>query len=464
MGNTVIAIEFGTTKIACMAAEKNNDQIVATAYRETESDGIIRGEIMNVKTVFNKTKDLLDAISSDIGSPVDSAIVGISGQFIKTIVTSRTVQRENCNELITEDEIESISRSIQLYRVSPDEVIIKSIPQYYNIDDNMNEPDPEGMTGSQIEAVYKLVVGRSRAMENMKITMGKLGIDIRSIVLRPIASAESVLSEDEREVGTAIVDIGGGTTELAIVKDGIVRHVAVIPFAGNTVTEDIKQTFGVTFRNSERIKIKEASCLLNNNISGKTIKFRDSESMIPVKQITKVVEARMVEILEAVLYEIRQSGMSDQIPGGIVFTGGGAQMQHLASLARIMSGKNVRIAYPGNQISSTSCKQAFTYGAASLVGMILHYYRNHEDKIEEEAGDSMPDTADIADTRTGNKGNEEAAVQESTGESGTASANAEVSEKQSAAAEQGSGKKKTNFISSFFGKISKAIDNIDPEA
>lgn len=390
MENYTIAIDFGSSKIACAVAEQSDQGIKIIAYKEAESEGINKGEIVNIQKVIDVTKSLIDSIASEIESEISNIIVGVSGQYIQTISTTKKRTRKNRMELISQVEVEELTEDAQKQRTKPEETVLLVIAQSYNIDDLIGEIDAIGIPGTEIEGSFKLIIGRAKALENTRVTLNKLNLKPTEYILKSNAVAKAVLNEDETEVGVTLVDIGGGSTDILIIKDNIIRYAAVIPFGGNTITEDIRHAFGISLKNAELLKIQLSSCYSdlipdNKNISIKGVGGRDNKQ-ISRKALSLVVEARMVEIVEAIEYEIEKSTYKDSLSAGMVITGGGARLLHLPNLIKATLGINLRIAYPDENIAVGSCDEANSHTASVAVGLAIMGINSEKDIANKREG------------------------------------------------------------------------------
>ena len=372
MEKYIVALDFGSSKIACVAAQKLEYGVRILTYRVAESSGVTKGEISNIKQAIEIAKNLLAQTANEIDADITNVVVGISGQYIKTIDATNEKVRKEPESLISEEEIKELTDEMKNYKLDNEEHIIHVIPQCYNVDDIMGETEPVGMTGEKIQAVYKLVVGKNRVARNLSTTLSMTGIKPDLISFNGIASSNAILTDDEREVGVATVDIGGGTTEITIIKDNVIKYCKTIPFGGNSVTEDIRRAFGVSYKNAEQLKTQLGSCFSDLISDTKSVAVKNGNliKQIKLKSISLVIEARMVEILQAVDYEINRSGLAEEIPSGILFTGGGATIMHLANLGKQMFRQDVRIANPLNIVKDSS-EDAFNFEASTVVGLAL---------------------------------------------------------------------------------------------
>ena len=261
MEKTISVIDLGTTKVVCLTGTKTTEGYKVIASCEAPSQGILRGEVVNNQSVLNTLRPLLEELEAKTGKPVKEVTVGIAGQYIRCKSVSSTNNRSNCKEEISREEIDRMWRNMYHSRVDPGEEVLHVVPQSYHVDEYRDMPDPVGMYGSCIEANYKLFIGKSVSAEHTKRCIENIGLKLSKLILEPLATAEAVLHEDEKELGVAMIDIGGGTTDVLVYQDNIVRHTAVIPFGGNVITEDIRQGCEVTSRQAEQMKIQYGSVM-----------------------------------------------------------------------------------------------------------------------------------------------------------------------------------------------------------
>ncbi|NLA15592.1 MAG: cell division protein FtsA [Bacteroidales bacterium] len=350
MKKTISVIDLGTTKVVCLTGIKTPEGYKVLAACEAPSEGIMRGEVVNNQSVLNTLKPLLEELEARTGEPVEEAIVGIAGQYVRCSSVSSNTNRPDHNKEISEEEIRTMWRNMYNSRVKPGEEVLHVVPQSYHIDEYRDLTNPVGVCGSSIEANYKIFIGKSVSAEHTKRSIENAGVKLNKLILEPLATAEAVIQEDEKELGVVMVDIGGGTTDLLVYHDNIVRHTAVIPFGGNVITEDIRQGCQVTFRHAEQMKIQYGSCYVDLAPENKAIVISGIGGREPreisFKFLSRIIEARVDEILEAVLYEINQSGYGDRLPAGIVLTGGGSLLTHLVPFIKFKTGYEARVARP----------------------------------------------------------------------------------------------------------------------
>ncbi|MFA6334511.1 MAG: cell division protein FtsA [Bacteroidales bacterium] len=375
MRKHVAAIDLGTTKVVSLVGEKTESGYKIVAFKEAPSKGVMRGEVVNIQNVLDSLIPTLQEIKQEDGIEVSEVYVGIAGQNIKCNTARHSRNRGKSDELISEKEIAEMEQEMFNSRVSAGEKILHVMPQSYNVDDHIGVKDPVGMTGTQIEGDYKIFIGKINSVEHSKLVINRAGLTLRELILEPVASARAVLTEDEMELGVAMVDMGGGTTDLLIYEDNIVRHTAVIPFGGNSITEDLRQGCGISSRNAEQMKIQYGSCYSDYAPENKTVIIpgiggRESRE-VSFKVIAGIIEARVEEIIDAIMYEIENSGYQDKLRAGIVITGGGAQLTYLCNYVKYKTGYDTRIAAPNNSITFDSCDGVCKPSSSTAVGLIL---------------------------------------------------------------------------------------------
>lgn len=393
MSNYVAAIDLGTTKVATIVGEKSAGGIKIIAYSEYPSNGIKRGEVLNIQKVLNALTPTIEDVNRQLEDEefeLEEVFVGIAGQAIRCTSASNKKIRMFPQDIITEKEVRAWTQEMYNYSVKPDERVLHVIPQSYNVDEHMYITEAAGMIGKDIEAFFRLFVGRANAVKSCKEVISRKGLSIKRMFLEPIASARAVISENDMELGVAVLDIGGGTSDLLIIEDNIIRHTAVIPFGGNSITEDIRQVCGVSFKDAEVLKKQHGSCLSEYAQQTKVINIpgRDgtTSKQISFKLLSSVIEARISEILATVAYEIEQSGYKDKLRSGIRITGGSSRINHLQILAKHILGIEVSLAQPDSYcIMSTSVDDVFKPSCATAVGLILKGFDVLEADEDEES-------------------------------------------------------------------------------
>ena len=377
MSNLITAIDFGSSKIAVAVGELTPSGIRIRSYYDAPSAGIKGGEIVNDLKVIDALKPLLCKAEDECGEPIKSAVISLSGKFLHADEISCRNQRKDCEKYITEEEIRLISAKQFEREVPGDEMIFDVIPQRFNVDDQigLRIKDVIGMSGETLESFFKVYSGKSSLFNKRKKILGECGIYVKKVILSNIASAAAVLTRQEMENGVALVDMGKNLTEIAIVKDNIIRQLYTVPFGGDAVTNDIKTVTNLTYEWSENIKQRFGNCLEEYTAENKQLVLRGEDNVedgtVELSLLSRVIEARMSEIFDAVNYVIEQSGYSSKLPSGVVLTGGCSYMEHITQLARILLDKKVRLAAPRSSITPDSAIGAMDAFSSTVVGLVI---------------------------------------------------------------------------------------------
>ena len=357
----VVGLDIGTTKIACFVGRKNeHGKIEIIAMGKSESLGVGRGVVENIdKTVQSILSAVKITESNQEGRlKIANVNVGIAGQHIKSMQHRGIYNRRDRHGEISQKDVDHFIEDMYNMVMSPGEEIITVIPQEYIVD-NLNEiKEPIGMPGSRLEANFHIITGQVHNVMNIRKCVDRAGLKVKDIILEPIASADAVLSDEEKEAGVVLVDIGGGTTDVAIFQDGLIRHTAVIPFGGNIITQDIKEGCKIMQKPAEALKVRFGSALAMETKDNEVVCIPGLRGRQPkeitLKNLASIIQARMEEIIDLVFYEIKNSGYQKKLIGGIVVTGGGAQLQQLPQLIEFMTGMDTRIGYPNEHLANTN--------------------------------------------------------------------------------------------------------------
>ncbi len=377
----VAAIDIGTTKIATIIGKKDEaGHIDIIGLGETVSTGVKRGVVLNIEETVQAIQKAVDEAEKMAGLKITEAFVGIAGQHIKSIKSRGTINADARSEEITQADVDRLIDNMHGIPISPGEEIIHIIPQSFLVDNEADIKNPVGMCGKRLEANFHIVIGQTTAVNNIKKCVRRCGIEPIGTVLEPLASSRAILTEDEKEIGVALVDIGGGTTDIAIYYDGIIRHTAVVPFGGYVITNDIKQIFSILERQAEALKTQHGSALPGTQeddclISIPGLKGRDAK-VISLNHLASIIQARIDEIFGAIEYQIEASGFGDKLGAGIVITGGGALLKNLPQRVSYITGKDVRLGYPNEYLISEVIKDINQTRFATGVGLILLGFEN----------------------------------------------------------------------------------------
>ena len=378
-----VGLDIGTTKIVVMVGEKNQfNKVKILGVGKSQSLGVHRGVVNNITQTIQSIKIAVDEAQSKSGVDVKEVAVGIAGQHIRSLQHSDYITRENPDEVINENDIDKLIDQVYKLVMLPGEEIIHVLPQDFKVDGQSEIKEPIGMYGGRLEANFHIVVGQVSSIRNIGKCIKSAGLEMGDITLEPLASSDAVLSEEEKEAGVALIDIGGGTTDVAIFKDGIIKHTAVIPFGGNVITEDIKEGCSIIGNQAEQLKIKFGSAWPGENkdseiVSIPGLRGRDPKE-ISLKTLSKIINARVVEIIEQAYLEIKNYGHEDskkKLIAGIVLTGGGSQLRHLKQLAEYVTGMDTRIGFPGEHLAGDSNEYNPIYSTA--VGLLMKAIENN---------------------------------------------------------------------------------------
>ncbi len=393
-----VGLDIGTTKIVAMIGRRNEyGKIEILGTGKAKSLGVHRGVVNNITQTIQSIQAAVDEAIAVSGIKIHEAVVGIAGQHIRSLQHSDYITRPNSEEVINDEDLEKLEKQVYKLVMLPGEEIIHVLPQEFKVDGQSEITEPVGMYGGRLEANFHVVVGQVSSIRNIGRCIKSAGLDLAGITLEPLASAEAVLSNEEKEAGVALIDIGGGTTDLAIFKNGIIRHTAVVPFGGNVITEDIKEGCSIIEKQAELLKTKFGSAWPGENkeneiVSIPGLRGRDPKE-ITLKNLSKIIHARVVEIVEQVFMEIKNYGHEEpkkKLIAGIVLTGGGAQLKHLKQLVEYITGMDTRIGYPNENLAGDSDESLSSPQYATAVGLLMNGLnklekdKNKESKIPDD--------------------------------------------------------------------------------
>ncbi|MBP5504921.1 MAG: cell division protein FtsA [Bacteroidales bacterium] len=385
MNDYLVAVELCTSKVAMAVAEAGTNGIKVLHHKVVPvTKGMSRGDVQNTQRIIEALSRCKRDIESEFGETITDVILCSGSQSLRTMDYTLRAKRSG-NNLISPEELQQWREQAFQADVVAGESVLEAIPQAYDIDDSIgNPPDSvEGMAGKNVEARYRLILGKTTADRNKRDVVEKCGMKVVRSVLSPIGSAIATLNENELENGVALLDIGAGTTDVVVVKDRIIRFVGVIPFAGNTVTSDIRYHTCLTTDVAEIIKMKYGNCIDEGLTENKKLVVQGvgggETKDVPLDFLQQIVEARVSEILEAAYYLIEKSGYINKIPTGLVITGGTAYMEHIKELARAITGMRVRLANAQGNISEISKTSCFDTTACSILGALIDSFNNESE-------------------------------------------------------------------------------------
>ncbi len=401
--NYAVGLDIGTTKIVAMIGCYNEyGKMEILGIGKAKSLGVHRGVVNNITQTIQSIQQAVQAAEEDSGMKISEAVAGIAGQHIRSLQHSDYITRKDGEEVINDQDIDTLCNQVHKLVMLPGEEIIHVLPQDYKVDGQAEISEPRGMYGARLEANFHVVVGQVTSIRNIGRCIKSAGLELAGITLEPLASSNAVLSQEEKEAGVALIDIGGGTTDLAIFKDGIIRHTAVIPFGGNVITEDIKEGCSIIEKQAEMLKIKFGSAWPGENKDNEIVSIPGLRGREPkeitLKNLSKIIHARVVEIIEQVYAEIKAYGHEEQkkkLIAGIVITGGGAELKHLKQLVEYTTGMDTRIGYPNEHLAGNSDPETTSPIYATAVGLVLNSLQKHRKPIQEveEVVDEMEPVA-----------------------------------------------------------------------
>jgi len=371
----VVGLDIGTTKIVAIVGRRNEfGKIEILGMGKSESFGVARGVVQNIDQTVQSIRTAVAEAETKSGVDIKVVNVGIAGQHIKSMQSRGSKTRVSIEDEIAQKDIDALIDDMFKLMMQPGEEIIHVLPQEYIIDNEQGIKNPIGMAGIRLEANFHIITGQIAAARNIYKCVHKAGLEVSELTLEPLASADAVLSAEEKEAGVVLVDIGGGTTDIAIFQDGIIRHTAVIPFGGNVITEDIKEGCTIIKSQAELLKIKFGSALASENQENEIVSIPGlrgrAHKEISVRNLSAIIQARMEEIVEHVYYEIKNSGYEKKLIAGIVVTGGGAQLKHVPQLVEYITGMDTRVGYPNEHLAKGTQDVASPM-FATAVGLVM---------------------------------------------------------------------------------------------
>lgn len=399
-----VGLDIGTTKIVAMIGRNNEyGKMEILGIGKARSLGVHRGVVNNITQTIQSIQQAVQEAEADSGLKIEEVVVGIAGQHIRSLQHSDYITRPDSEEVIGEKDIDTLCNQVHKLVMLPGEEIIHVLPQEFKVDGQAEITEPIGMYGGRLEANFHVVVGQISSIRNIGRCVKSAGLELAGVTLEPLASANAVLSQEEKEAGVALLDIGGGTTDLAIFKDGIIRHTSVIPFGGNVITDDIKEGCSIIEKQAELLKIKFGSAWPGENKENEIVSIPGLRGREPkeisLKNLSRIIHARVVEIIEQVYLEIKNYGHQEQkkkLIAGIVITGGGAQLKHLKQLVEYITGMDTRIGYPNEHLAGDTDRENTSPLYATAVGLVLNSLNKKTEKkkvakAEEKNEEPLPE-------------------------------------------------------------------------
>ena len=414
VNDIIVGLDIGTTKIACFIGKRaENDKVKIIGFGKTPSKGVERGVVKNIKDTARSIQKAVEMASEQAGVPVSEVYVGIAGQHIKSSQNMGTVIIPPEHKFIEQEDLDRLIEEQHNIMLNPGEDIIHIFPQNYVVDGEELSPDvePVGVAGKQLKSTFHIVTGNTMNLLNIHDSVERAGLTTKGVVLEPIASAYAVLDDTDRNAGVALVDIGGGTTDIAIFNESVIRHTTVLPLAGNAITTDIKEGCKILREQAETLKTRFGSCLPQNVSENDIISIPGLRTQPPreisMRTLAGIIKARTETILEQVDYEIKKSHLEKHIFAGIVLTGGGAQLRHIKELTEYITGIDTRIGLPDEHLDKDSDPEIINPMYATGIGLVLYGFheldeqrRHHQDSSDGD--EQQPEVTETPEPATSN--------------------------------------------------------------
>lgn len=385
----IVGLDIGTTKVCAIVGKRNeHGKIEVLGMGKAESLGVIRGEVRNIEKTVKAINEAVEKarqslMKNGIKLEIHSVHVGIAGQHIKSLQHRNSISLGDKNEEISKEDVARLIKDTYKLALAPGDEIIHVLPQEYTVDDIGDVYEPIGMSGVRLTSNFHIITGNVDAIKNIYKSVERAGLEVADLILEPLSSSDAVLTSEELEAGVCLVDIGGGTTDVAIFKNGIIRHTAVIPFGGNIITKDVEEGCNVLRNQAEALKVKFGSALADENKENEIVCIPSFHGRPPkevsVKNLAMVIQARVEEIFETVLYEIKSSGLEKKLNAGIVITGGGSQLKHLDKLVEYVTSLDTRIGYANEHLGQSGVEEIKSPIYATGVGLVLKGFKSLEE-------------------------------------------------------------------------------------
>lgn len=396
----VAAIDLGTTKIVSIIGKKNaNEKLQIISFSKAPSTGIKRGVVLNIEETIASIQRTIEEVQLNSGIIFSDVFVGIAGQHIRSVRNRGYINLNDVDHVVNIEDVQKLIDDMYKIPTEIGEEILHVLPQNFIVDNEAGIKNPIGMSGKRLEANFHIVIGQTASAKNIEKCVNRVDLVVSDLILEPLASAEAVLTEDEKEAGVVLVDIGGGTTDVAVFFDGIVRHTAVIPFGGNVITNDIKEGCSILLRQAEQLKVQFGSALGDIAPEDKIVTIPGISGREPkeisFKSLAYIIQSRMEEIIDYVTFEVENSGYAEKLSAGIVLTGGGALLRHLSQLVKFKTGYDVRIGYPNEHLTADSSDEINSPTYSTAIGLVLKGFEHVETyiKVKQENNEKVDPTS-----------------------------------------------------------------------
>lgn len=396
-----VGLDIGTTKVCALVAAKdlNSKTLKILGFGIAESDGLHRGVVVNIDKTVKSINLAVTQAEQQSGIKIKDVVVGIAGDHIESFQTRGIVGISNQTHEISKQDVERLLDDTRKVAIPAERKIIHVMPQDFIIDGQDGINDPVGMSGVRMEANVHIVTGLATAIQNIYRCVERAGLNVKDLVLEPIASSKACLTEEEKEVGVCLIDIGGGTTDVAIFEENIIRFTSVFGIAGRQVTDDIRKALGVVVSQSERVKRDYGHSFLPSIMKDEVIMIPGISGRKPLElkktELCQIIQPRMEELFEFALAEIRKSGYANRLGAGIVLTGGTTLLRGTEELAQSIFGMPVKIGFPTSISYTGLAPEVESPVYSTSVGLALYGLsdENEDNKISSEI-------KDISNTKT----------------------------------------------------------------
>jgi cell division protein FtsA len=401
MDNIIVGLDIGTTKVcAVVAGTDEHGRMNILGVGRSPSEGMMRGVVTHIDKTIRSISAAIAEAESQSGVAIKSVIVGIAGDHIQSFQSRGVVGISGPDHEVTQADIDRLIEDTKRIALPSDRKIIHVIPQEFIIDGQDGVYDPLGMSGVRMEANVHIITGLVSAAQNIYKCVQRAGLEVSDMVLEPLASSYAVLDDEEKEVGIALLDVGGGTTDLAVFEERTIRHTAVIGIAGKKVTDDIRKGLGILTDQAEKLKKEHGSSYAPSVVSNETIVLPGVGGRAPLeidkRLLAQIIQPRMEEIFEIAALEIKRSGYSKHLSGGVVLTGGGALVRDSADLAREVLGMPVKIGIPTG-FAGGLVREVENPAYATAVGLVIHGLKHHNRQPAESGSKKHAGMRSMAD-------------------------------------------------------------------
>ncbi len=397
--NIIAAIDVGTTKIVVLVGRRDSEgHIEVIGYGRTESKGVRRGAVLNIDEATNSIRTAVQQAEEQSGFKITEAYVGIAGQHIRSDRQVCSKYRNSANDPITQEDVDSLINQMHEVPTQMGEEVLHILPQKYKVDGEDCIKNPVGISGKKLEGDFHIVFGQTAAANNLRRCVENNGIKVKNLILEPLASATAVLTNDDKELGVALVDIGGGTTDVAVFKNGHICNTAVIPFGGDIITSDIKEGCKILERQAESLKVQRGQAIVTPDIKNVAVTIPSSGGLKPKEislvNLAEIIQVRMVELIATVKQILEIAGIKDKLGAGVVLTGGGSMMRYLINLFSYGTALEVRTGVPNLHIKTKIEKVTVLPSNATSIGLLMMGF---DDNTDEALGTGRKDKKEEAD-------------------------------------------------------------------